>query len=78
MLNGKGQIEFARERLVKTVNRLGVVRGNGRSRKVNRPDPRGPNQREGQSRQGAGGGAEPEERGGVPHVLERRSGGPPG
>ncbi|EHP71117.1 Archaeal putative transposase ISC1217 [Metallosphaera yellowstonensis MK1] len=34
MPNGKGQIEFARERLVKAVNRLGVVRRNGRSRKV--------------------------------------------
>lgn len=35
MLNGKGQIEFARERLVKAVNQvLGVVRRNGRSRKV--------------------------------------------
>ena len=32
---GKGQIKFARERLVKAVNRLGVVRRNGRSRKVN-------------------------------------------
>ena len=32
---GKGQIEFARERLVRAVNRLGVVRRNGRSRKVN-------------------------------------------
>ena len=31
---GKGQIEFARERLVKAVNRLGVVGRNGRSRKV--------------------------------------------
>ena len=35
MLNGKGQIELARERLVKAVNQvLGVVRGKGRSRKV--------------------------------------------
>ena len=35
MLNGKGQIELARERLVKAVNQvLGVVRRNGRSRKV--------------------------------------------
>jgi len=34
MSNGKGQIELARERLVKAVNRLGVVRRNGRSRKV--------------------------------------------
>jgi hypothetical protein len=34
MLNGKGSIEFARERLVKAINRLGVVRRNGRSRKV--------------------------------------------
>ena len=32
---GKGPIELARERLVKVVNRLGVVRRNGRSRKVN-------------------------------------------
>jgi len=32
---GKGQIEFATERLVRAVNRLGVVRRNGRSRKVN-------------------------------------------
>ena len=32
---GKGQIELARERLVKAVNRLGVVRRKGRSRKVN-------------------------------------------
>jgi len=32
---GKGQIEFARERLVRKVNRLGVVGRNGRSRKVN-------------------------------------------
>ncbi|MFP3205211.1 MAG: hypothetical protein RXS23_07325 [Metallosphaera yellowstonensis] len=31
-----------------------------------------------QCRQGAGGGAEPGERGGVPHVLERHLGGPPG
>jgi len=31
---GEGQIEFARERLVKAVNRLGVVRGKGRSRRV--------------------------------------------
>ena len=31
-----------------------------------------------QRHQGAGGGAEPEERGGVPHVLERHLGGPPG
>ena len=35
MLNGKGSIELARERLVKAVNHvLGVVRRNGRSRKV--------------------------------------------
>ena len=33
MLNGKGPIELARERLVKAVNRLGVVRRKGRSRK---------------------------------------------
>jgi len=32
---GKGQIDLARERLVREINRLGVVRGNGRSRKVN-------------------------------------------
>ena len=32
---GKGQIELARERLVRVANGLGVVRGNGRSRKVN-------------------------------------------
>ena len=35
ILNGKGPIELAREKLVKAVNRLGVVRGNGRSGKVN-------------------------------------------
>ena len=36
MLNVKGPIELARERLVKAVNQVrGVVRGNGRSRKVN-------------------------------------------
>ena len=35
MLNGKGSIELAREKLVKAVNQvLGVVRRNGRSRKV--------------------------------------------
>ena len=35
MLNGKGPIELARERLVREINQvLGVVRGNGRSRKV--------------------------------------------
>jgi len=34
MSNGKGQIELARERLVKAVSRLGVVGRNGRSRKV--------------------------------------------
>ena len=34
MLNGKGQTELARERLVKAINRLGVVRRKGRSRKV--------------------------------------------
>jgi hypothetical protein len=35
MLNGKGSIELARERLVKAVNQvLGVVRRKGRSRKV--------------------------------------------
>ena len=31
-----------------------------------------------QRRQGAGGGAEPGERGGVPQALERHLGGPPG
>ena len=31
-----------------------------------------------QRRQGAGGGAEPDERGGVPQALERNLGGPPG
>nr|WP_172634150.1 hypothetical protein [Metallosphaera yellowstonensis] len=31
-----------------------------------------------QRRQGAGSGAEPEERGGVPQALERNLGGPPG
>jgi len=31
----KGQIELARERPIREVNRLGVVRRNGRSRKVN-------------------------------------------
>jgi hypothetical protein len=36
MWNGKGKVEFARERLIKAVNRvLGVVRRNGRSREVN-------------------------------------------
>ena len=35
MPNGKGQVELARERLVKAVNQvLGIVRRNGRSRKV--------------------------------------------
>jgi len=35
MPNGKGQIELAKERLVKAVNQvLGIVRRNGRSRKV--------------------------------------------
>ena len=34
MLNGKGSIEIARERLVREINRVGVVRRNGRSRKV--------------------------------------------
>jgi len=35
MMNGKGQVEYAKERLVKAVNQvLGVVRRNGRSRKV--------------------------------------------
>ena len=35
MLNGKGPIELAKERLVKAVNQvLGIVRRNGRSRKV--------------------------------------------
>jgi len=35
MSKGKGQTDLARERLVKAVNRLGVVRRNGRSRKAN-------------------------------------------
>ena len=49
MLNGKGPIELARERLVKAVNQvLGVVGRNGRSRKVNWPDPHGPGRWEGQ------------------------------
>jgi len=34
MSNGKGQVEFAKERLVKAVNQVLVVRRNGRSRKV--------------------------------------------
>ena len=35
MPNGKGQVEFAKERLVRAVNQvLGIVRRNGRSRKV--------------------------------------------
>ena len=35
MSNGKGQIELAKERLVKAVNQvLGIVRRNGRSRRV--------------------------------------------
>ncbi|MEJ2777238.1 ISNCY family transposase, partial [Stygiolobus sp. RP850M] len=35
MSNGKGQIELAKEKLVKAVNKvLGVIRRNGRSRKV--------------------------------------------
>ena len=35
MTNGKGQVEHAKERLVKAVNQvLGIVRRNGRSRKV--------------------------------------------
>jgi hypothetical protein len=33
---------LARESPVGEVNRLGVVRGKGRSRKVNWPDPHGP------------------------------------
>jgi len=48
MLNGKRQIEFARERLVREVNRLVAVRRNVRSRKVNWPDPHGPGGWEGQ------------------------------
>ena len=48
MLNGKRQIEFARERLVREVNRLVAVRRNVRSRKVNWSDPRGPGRWEGQ------------------------------
>jgi hypothetical protein len=35
MLNGKRQIEFGRERLVREVNGLVAVRRNVRSRKVN-------------------------------------------
>jgi hypothetical protein len=42
MSKGKGQTDLARERLVREINRLGVVRRNGRSRKVNWPDPHGP------------------------------------
>ena len=35
MSKGKGQTDLARERLVREINQvLGVVRGNGRSRKV--------------------------------------------
>ena len=35
MTNRKGQVELAKERLVKAVNQiLGIVRRNGRSRKV--------------------------------------------
>ena len=35
MSNRKGQVELAKERLVKAVNQvLGIVRRNGRSRKV--------------------------------------------
>ncbi|MEJ2772179.1 transposase [Stygiolobus sp. CP859M] len=35
MTNRKGQVEYAKERLVKAVNQvLGVIRRNGRSRKV--------------------------------------------
>ena len=35
MSNRKGQVEYAKERLVKAVNQvLGVIRRNGRSRKV--------------------------------------------
>jgi hypothetical protein len=34
MSKGKGQTDLARERLVREINRLGVVRRNGRSRKV--------------------------------------------
>jgi len=33
---------LTRERQIREVNRLGVVRGKGRSRKVNWPDPHGP------------------------------------
>ena len=49
MQNGKGMIQISRENLVKAVNQvLGVVRRNGRSRKVNWSDPRGPGRWEGQ------------------------------
>ena len=34
MSKGKGPIDLARERLVREINRLGVVRRKGRSRKV--------------------------------------------
>ena len=34
MSKGKGQTDLARERLVREINRVGVVRRNGRSRKV--------------------------------------------
>ena len=34
MPNQNGQVELAKEDLIKAVNRLGVVRGKGRSRKV--------------------------------------------
>jgi len=43
MTNRKGQVEYAKERLVKALNQvLGIVRENGRSGKVNWPDPHGP------------------------------------
>ena len=48
MLNGKGQIELARERLVKAVNRLGVVRGTGGAGRLTGTDPYGPGRWEGQ------------------------------
>jgi len=73
--NEERLIREAKVRLVREINRLGVVRGNGRSRKVNWPDPDGPGRWEGQHRQLI---REPEERGGVPQVLERHLGGPPG
>jgi len=43
MLNGKGSIELARERLVKAVNQvLGVVRGTGGAGRLTGASPHGP------------------------------------